>query len=110
MKSKNAIQIEFEQVLIQAQNLENSADELNDIRKKINELVSISTTTYEEYFERFIYTEAGNELTGEVFAKLREKFGGASCKNISGIDKVAKFKRIIIETPLYNFFEIKDAA
>lgn len=40
MKSKNAIQIEFEQVLIQAQNLENSADELNDIRKKINELVS----------------------------------------------------------------------
>ena len=64
----------------------------------VDKVVETIRKNFEEYFERFIYTEAGNELTGEDFAKLREKFGGASCKNISGIDKVAKFKRIIIES------------
>ena len=39
MKSKTAIQIEFQQVIRQAQTLENCADDLQEIRRQIDGLI-----------------------------------------------------------------------
>lgn len=53
---------------------------------------------FEEYFERFIETEAGNGITADEFEKLRKKFGGDGKKTMSSSDRAAKLRRILIES------------
>ena len=53
---------------------------------------------FDEYFECFIETEAGNGLSEIDFAKLRVKFESRTGNKLAGADKSTKFKRIIIES------------
>lgn len=64
----------------------------------VDKVVEILKRNFDDYFERFLETEAGNCITLEGYDKLREKFGSEKIGTTNKSDKTKKFKGIIIQS------------
>ena len=63
----------------------------------IEKVLEVIKANFDDYFERFILSNAGNTLTEEDFKKLQQKFGIGAVKNNTTKNKAQNYKSIIID-------------